>query len=392
MMPRHLVTLVLLAACAGDGARDRADEHAGDAPPPAAAGAEFEARLLHGTVERGAFVGASHLLVQLEDDGAYLYRRADGERVALDVHVPDNRWRPHVTWSAPLSSDRVAVFDLYNHRLVEFDTAGTVVRATSLASPSAFPAPVAAFADGGLLVLRDFLPSPYVQETGAYADTTALLPVTAELDARGPEIPVTRAQRYGALADPQPGDEVRTARTVGAVRRGVFDGRQRYSLEVPLSPRMQVAGTRDGVYLGAGDAAEIRVLAPDGTERERFRILEEGRPVDPAMRARVREDRMRNAMEPQFRELYERVAIPDRTPRYRRLLADAEGRLWVERYPLPGDAETVWTVYRRDGARVGSVTLPEGVQLLDATGQRLLLARPGVLGSTRLQVVPYTLH
>lgn len=386
----HLATLVLLAACASERADGYARGQANGEPHPAFSEVVFETRLPRGTVERGAFVGMSHVLIQLEDDGAYLYRRADGGRIALDVRSSAGQWRPQVTWSAPLSSDRVAAYDFRGRRLTVFDTSGAVVRAASLASATGTPAPIAAFADGGLLVLRDFMPSPYVQETGAYADTTVLLPITAEAEARGPEIPVVMAQRYAELADQRPGDAARTTRAVGAVAKGVFDGRGRYSTEVPLSPRTQVAGSSDGVYLGTGDSAEIRVLAPDGTERRRFRIIEEPRPVDATARARVREEAMRDA-DGDFRELYERVAIPDRTPYYRRLLADADGRLWVERYPLPGDVAE-WSVYGSDGAHVGGLTLPQGVTLLDATGGHLLLARPGVLGSTRLQVVPYTLN
>lgn len=391
MITRHLAVLVLLAACASERTGDHADGQTDGETRPDFSGVVFETRLPRGMVERGAFVGTSHLLVQLEDDGAYLYRRADGGRIALDVRSSAGRWRPQVTWSAPLSSDRVAAYDFHNQRLAVFDTSGAVVRAISLASATGTPAPLAAFADGGLLVLRDFMPSPYAQETGAYADTTVLLPITAEAEARGPEIPVVMAQRHGALAYQRPGDAARTTRAVGAVEQGVFDGRGRYSVEVPLSPRTQVAGSSDGIYLGTSDAAEIRVLAPDGTERRRFRIIEEARPVDEAMRARVREEATRDA-EGGFRELYERVAIPDRTPYYRRLLADAEGRLWVERYPLPGDVAAEWTVYGPDGARVGGLTLPQGVRLLDATGVHMLLARPGVPGSTRLQVVPYSLN
>lgn len=390
-MIRCVAVLLLVAACEGEASNERSNERTHDGSDPTTAGADFEVRLPRGTIERGAFVGASHLLVQLDDDGAYLYRRADGSRVALEVRAPAGRWRPKVTWSATLSSDRVAVYDFQNRQLAVLDTSGALVRRTSLASPTGTPAPLAAFADGGLLVLRDFLPSPYVQETGVYADTTALLAVTAEAEVRGPEILVTRAQRHGALTEQQPGDAVRAARTVNAVEAGVFDGRGRYSVEVPLSPRTHLAGAHASAYLGTSDAAEIRVLEPDGMERRRFRIMEESRPVDATMRARLRDEIIRDG-EPQFRELYERVAIPDRTPRYRRLLADAAGRLWVERYPLPGDAAASWMVYGPDGARVGGLTLPDGVRLLDATGAHLLLARPGVLGSTRLQVVPYVLE
>jgi hypothetical protein len=391
MMIRYLAVAVLCVTCVGERDDGRSGNEANGTPHSGDSRVEFEVRLHRGTVERGAFVGTSHLLIHLDNDGAYLYHRADGNRIALDVRPSATRWRPNITWLAPLSDDRVAVYDHHNRLLTQFDTSGAMVRATSLEAPGVFPSPVAAFADGGLLVLRDYLPHAFVQETGAYADTTALLPVTSELQARGPEIPVTRSRRFAALADPEPGDVVSAARTVGVVNQGAFDGRGRYSVEALLSPRTHVAGTRNHAYVGSSDAAVIRVLAPDGTERGRFRILEEGRSLDAAMRTRVREEKLRDA-EPRFRELYEGLTVPDHTPRYGRLLGDTEGRLWVERYALPDDVEAEWTVYQQDGTRAGSLALPAGVRLLDATGQHVLLARPGVLGTTRLQVVPYTLN
>lgn len=113
--------------------------------------------------------------------------------------------------------------------------------------------------------------------------------------------------------------------------------------------------------------------------------------MDADMRERIRDD-LSSSTEARFGRLYDGIAVPDSTPRYAMLLADREQRLWVERYPLPRDEETVWTIYTRDGARVGCLTLPEGVKLLDATADHVLLARSTILGSVRVQVARYTIE
>lgn len=86
------------------------------------------------------------------------------------------------------------------------------------------------------------------------------------------------------------------------------------------------------------------------------------------------------------------VGIPERTPRYRQLRSDDGGRLWVETYSLDDHAPGRWVVYARVGARVGSLTLPPGSRLLDASERELPLARRGRAGGERLQVVRYRLR
>ena len=52
----------------------------------------------------------------------------------------------------------------------------------------------------------------------------------------------------------------------------------------------------------------------------------------------------------------------------------------------------MWSVYLAGGTRAGGLALPDDSHLLDATGSELLIARRGLLGTTRLLVMPYELQ
>ena len=90
--------------------------------------------------------------------------------------------------------------------------------------------------------------------------------------------------------------------------------------------------------------------------------------------------------------MYEQVEIPNRTPRYQQLHADRAGRLWVQPFALDEQQPSRWVVYARDGTRVGSITLPAGSRLLDASDTELLLARKQPLRGEVLHVVRYHLR
>lgn len=392
MTARRLAALIILAACTSQSADRGVDKPASGASTAALSGSTFDVRLLRSRAERGAFVGTSHILLQT-DDAAFLYRRSDGKRVRLDLDPVPGKWRPQVTWSTRLAGDSVGIYDFQNRLLTVFDTSGAIVRTTApLSAPMTFASPLAVFENGDMLVIRDYFPSPYNQETGVYADTTVLLPVTPDAEFTGELIPIVRSHRFGVLDGVPPRDTTKTALSLDIVEAGVFDGRMRFSVQAPLSPGMHLAAANDFAFLGASESAEIRLIAPDGTERGRFRIQEAERLVDTAVRERVREQAMRRTKERKARQAYEGITIPDRTPRYGQLLADTDGRLWVKRYPLPGDSEIVWSVYLADGTRAGGLALPDDSHLLDATGSELLIARRGLLGTTRLLVMPYELQ
>jgi hypothetical protein len=337
-------------------------------------------------------LGSGRIFVQPGNGPMFIYRRADGRRTQFSVAPAASGKPAQVVWAQAVADGTIAAYDFRGRQVVVFDTAGAVVRTTSLQSASGTPSPVAAFGDGRMIVLRDFLPSPYVQETGEYADTTIFMPVSSEAQPTGPSIPVTMAQRFGALDERRESDEVpQRRRGLNLIGAGVFDGQARHSIKVPLSPTTAIGAATDGIYVGRSDSAQIRFLDPTGRELNRFSIAETTLVVDSAAAARLRRA-PKNDLGISFADLYRQVRIPARTPRYRQLRGDHAGRLWVEKFSLDDRDPPRWVVYSRDGTRVGAVTLPAGSRLLDASDKELLLTRTRPPGAALVQVVRYRLR
>ncbi len=66
-------------------------------------------------------------------------------------------------------------------------------------------------------------------------------------------------------------------------------------------------------------------------------------------------------------------------PALARMFVDADGRVWMQRYPLPGAGAAVWEAWRLGNERteVLSLRLPSEYELIDALGNRVLLSARG---------------
>ncbi len=84
------------------------------------------------------------------------------------------------------------------------------------------------------------------------------------------------------------------------------------------------------------------------------------------------------------REAIERVELPDSTPNFDRLAVDGMNRIWVRSFTLSGPAR--WAVIDRSGQPLGSVTLPQDAEVLDADGDRLLVQRESELDVEYIEV------
>ena len=78
---------------------------------------------------------------------------------------------------------------------------------------------------------------------------------------------------------------------------------------------------------------------------------------------------------PALRSRFEAMTFPTRLPAHGRILVDATGHLWVQRYRASGAEPDLWTVFDPDGRVLETVEVPDGLFLFE-------VGEDYVLGST----------
>lgn len=175
---------------------------------------------------------------------------------------------------------------------------------------------------------------------------------------------------------------------------------------LPMGADLHLAGSEDGFFVGDGARPEVRVYGPDGALIRLIRWSHEAPVVDAPMQDRWREAELeglrremargaggefggkagspeaREELEAHYRRQFERIPFPDRLPAFAGLLVDATGHVWVRRYRLrsgaggptswqgkggddaPSGAGTDWWIFAPDGAWLGTVTTPPGLEVM----------------------------
>jgi hypothetical protein len=176
----------------------------------------------------------------------------------------------------------------------------------------------------------------------------------------------------------------------------------RFSEAQALGPVLHVAAGDSLVYASFSEAWDIGVWGPGGMLR-RIRRAWEPVPVEPGHRSAYREIlAAAGGDDPQIqhssRLLAEGMSFPDHHPAHARLLAAADGVLWVERPqteppwseeidsspvpPLPG----IWDLFGEDGAWLTTVHLPARFRLMWAGGDRVAGVAKDALDVESVQV------
>jgi len=146
---------------------------------------------------------------------------------------------------------------------------------------------------------------------------------------------------------------------------------------VPSPPFRQSAALavgEDRVFFGPGTDYEIHVVGTDGSELAVIRSSHRDLAVDEdARQSYLNQQRQVFADRPQeaLEEVLSQMPFPEFLPPYSRLLSDADGHLWVEDYPLPGQPRS-WSVFDREGRRIAEVEVPAHFEVYDI-GQDYLL-------------------
>lgn len=87
--------------------------------------------------------------------------------------------------------------------------------------------------------------------------------------------------------------------------------------------------------------------------------------------------------------MFDDALLPDSVPVLGDALLDRDGRVWAGNYRAPGAPELVeaWVVFGDDGEPLGRLDLPEGVRLLDAEGDRVLVVVRDELDVPHVEVI-----
>ena len=81
------------------------------------------------------------------------------------------------------------------------------------------------------------------------------------------------------------------------------------------------------------------------------------------------------------------LPLPEFAPLYRSMVVDAERRVWLERFQMPGvDALRAWDVIDSNGAWLGVVQVPRNLRIFQIGRDYLLGRSLDSLGVERVQL------
>lgn len=128
---------------------------------------------------------------------------------------------------------------------------------------------------------------------------------------------------------------------------------------------LRLALTDSLAWVADNETPELLVYDLGGELQMIVRTPGAERPVTDEDLAWHREVSIDSALTPSRRERVQRqldtMEPPESLPPVVMMLADADGAIWVQRYPYPGEAQGKWDVYAPDGVLLGRVAMPEGL-------------------------------
>jgi hypothetical protein len=176
---------------------------------------------------------------------------------------------------------------------------------------------------------------------------------------------------------------------LGSVLSGERVGTERGSRPHPFGRATQIAITPTALYLGTGETHEVKRFSPSGRLERIVRWYGEGLEITDADLEAYREATLANvsaadrpAVERGLREL----PMPPALPAFRRIEADSDGNLWVQRFRRPGDDSMQWLIFDPAGVWLGSIRGPAQFEITDMVDNRLLGIERDDLGVERVLV------
>jgi hypothetical protein len=190
------------------------------------------------------------------------------------------------------------------------------------------------------------------------------------------------------------------AEALGPAVASVPLGPARTIVSAPLGAVTVHAVHGSSLYVGTGDASELRVHDAGGALKQRLSLPPADLAVTPEELTAVRAERAGSARgnrtaEALLAQIERVVPDPERRPPYGQLLLDRLGYVWIGEYPWGGAGGSPprsplrWTVLGLDGGFLGALETPPGLRLLEVGADYVLGVFTG--GEGGQNVVRYTL-
>ena len=149
-------------------------------------------------------------------------------------------------------------------------------------------------------------------------------------------------------------------------------------VDVSFLKTLEVAVASNVVAFGNTAKYEIRLLNSEGQEVATIRRPGEPSEVTETDRERWIEDRLTGIGDPKTRRsrrsLLETLELPTTVPQFRSLAIQEGGRIWVEEFRIPAEANgpSTWQVYDSAGAHLGEAVLPAGFRPFSITRDEVM--------------------
>ncbi|MCI0434531.1 MAG: 6-bladed beta-propeller [Gemmatimonadetes bacterium] len=270
--------------------------------------------------------------------------------------------------------DSIITFDLALRRITVFVPGGEPTRIFTLASPD--PAMVTSAVG--------------VLDNGA-VPALASTPMTPSAG-----VGVHRVAGAVQVYDPV-GEPAATLTTLPTEEWAIVEGATGVVLMPRAFGRSGLAVT-DGrfVYVADNDRYDIAVYRPDGTLVRKQRRAAADVLVTSDVIKRYGEARLRNAGASEQARLAQQQMIdampfPERLPAFSRMIAAADGRLWVQATAIPGDATLSFSVFDANGEWLGDVPVPAGFRVMEIGADYVLGRWLDDLGVEHVRLYPLTM-
>jgi len=154
------------------------------------------------------------------------------------------------------------------------------------------------------------------------------------------------------------------------------DGNDARPALYPFAKVPVAATSPDYLFFSDQDAYEIKAYNPDGSLEFLVRLAWEPIPVSAADGAKHVDDVVAQvgdpSQEPEIRQRFAGLPLPDVFPPHGGLMADNLGYLWVEEFQRPGFENRAWTIFDPRGELTGRVSLPENFNPMEIGADYIL--------------------